>query len=125
VEYIIYLLFFLLGITFTKAFGFVMNVGYSVRMLKVSEITILHMLISIAEDVAFAREIKYYSAERAGLDQDSIDRIKLIDDQTMNNWKELVVKKLIQCYPHTYKSYLEYSDWSGAIQYLERVSKEK
>ena len=125
VEHLGYFLFFLLGVTFVKAFGFVTNVGYSVRMLKLCEITVLRMLVSVAEDVAFAREIKYHAAREAGVDPKSIQAIKLIDDETTKNWKETVVKKLIHSYPHSYRGYLEYDDWSGALGYLDKIRKNK
>ena len=85
-EYILYFLFFLLGVTFAKAFGFVMNVGYSIRMLKLCEIAILHMLISIVEDVAFAREIKYHAARETGVGSRALQNIRLIDDETTKNF---------------------------------------
>ena len=124
-EYILYFLFFLLGVTFAKAFGFVVNLGYSIRMLKLCEIAILHMLVSIVEDVAFAREIKYHAARETGMGSKALQNIRLIDDETTKNWKETVVKKLIHCYPHSYRGYLEYDDWSGAMKYLDRIRKNK
>ena len=124
-EYILYFLFFLLGVTFVKAFGFIVNVGYSIRILKACEVAVLHMLISVTEDVAFAREIKYHAARETGMGPKALQTIKLIDDETTKNWKETVVKKLIHCYPHSYRDYLEYDDWSGAMRYLDKVRKNK
>jgi len=124
-EYLIYFLFFVLGVTFTKAFGFLVSVGYSMRVIKIAESSTLRMLVSIAHDVSFAREIKYHAAKEAGIDDQAITRVKLIDDETIKNWKEMVVKRLIQCYPHSYRRHVEYSNWSEAMKYLDRVAKNK
>ena len=123
--YIIYFLFFVLGVTFTKAFSFFLHVGYSMLMLKGAELTSLRMIVGLTEDIAFMRELKYATLIKAGATPEAMTNIKIIDDHTLKNWKEGVIKKIIQAYPHSYRSQVAYNDWSGALKYLDIVSKEK
>jgi len=125
VEYLNYFLFFMLGVTFVKAFGFFVSVGLSLRIIKVAEASTLRMLVSITQDVSFAREIKYHAASEAGVSEGALARVKLIDEETIKNWKEMVIKRLIQCYPHSYRGYVEYSNWSEAMKYLDRLARKK
>ena len=123
--YTIYFLFFVLGATFTKAFSFFLNMGYSVLILKGAELTALKMIVGLTEDIAFMRELKYATLIKAGATDDALINIKIMDDHTLKNWKEGVIKKIIQAYPHSYRSQVPYNDWSGALKHLDKVSKKK
>ena len=124
-EYIIYFLLFMLGVTFTKAFGFITNFGYSYAIMKVAEHSTLRMLVSLSEDVSFIRELKYLTMSRAGASEDNIEMIKLLDAQTMNNWKDSVIKKMIHAYPDSYRETISYDSWEGALKYLGKVAKKR
>ena len=99
--YIIYFLCFLLGVTFTKAFTFLTNVGISLLILKGAEITALKIVVGISEDMAFMRQLKYMTMLKAGATEDSMITIKSIDEHTLKNWQDSVIKKIIQAYPNS------------------------
>tara|TARA_R100000908_G_C3688869_1_gene104150 strand:- start:225 stop:608 length:384 start_codon:yes stop_codon:yes gene_type:complete len=122
---ITYFLFFLLGVATVKAFSFLFNVGCSMLILKGAEITALRIIVVLAEDVAFMREVKYMNLEKAGATPSQIEIVKTIDDQTLRNWKESVINKIIHAYPHSYRDRLAYNDWKGALKYLDRLAKQK
>ena len=98
--YITYFLFFLLGVTFTKAFVFLTNIGLSVLILKGAEITALKIVVGVTEDMAFMRELKYVTLIKSGASEESLAMVKAIDDQTLKNWQESVIKKIIQTKRH-------------------------
>ena len=52
-------------------------------------------------------------------------RTWIANDQTLRNWKESVINKIIHAYPHSYRDRLAYNDWKGALKYLDRLAKEK
>ena len=123
--YITYFLFFLLGVSFTKAFTFLTNVGISRLMLKGAEITALKIVVGISEDMAFMRQLKYMTMLKAGATEDSMTTIKAIDEHTLKNWQDSVIKKIIQAYPNSYKDQVTYGTWEEALQYLDKLPKKK
>jgi len=123
--YIIYFLFFVLVVSTVKAFDFLFNVGCSVLILKAAELTALNIIVTLAEDVSFMREIKYMNLKKAGSKESEIQIVKMIDDQTLQNWKDSVIKKIINAYPHSYRERLAYQDWKGALKYLDYLAKNK
>lgn len=123
--YITYFLFFLLGVTFTKAFTFVTNVGLSVLILKGAEITALKIVVGVTEDIAFMRQLKYITMMKAGATEESLATIKAIDEHTLKNWQESVIKKIIQNYPNSYRDQVAYGTWEEALSYLDTLPKEK
>tara|TARA_R110002012_G_scaffold76935_1_gene194567 strand:+ start:318 stop:707 length:390 start_codon:yes stop_codon:yes gene_type:complete len=123
--YIIYFLFFVLGVSTVKTFDFLFNLGCSVLILKGAELTALNIIVTLAEDVSFMREIKYANLKRAGSSDSEVEIIKLVDDQTLQNWKDSVIKKIITAYPHSYRERLAYQDWKGALKYLDYLAKNK
>jgi len=122
-EYFIWFLFFVLGVTFTKTFTFLTTVGYSLQILKGCETIALRLASDAAEDVEFIHEVKYKSMRDIGLDDRQIEISKVLDNQVLKAWKDLVIKKIISSYPDSYRSSLLYSDWAGAKKYMREVSK--
>tara|TARA_R110002012_G_scaffold312447_1_gene523193 strand:- start:2170 stop:2571 length:402 start_codon:yes stop_codon:yes gene_type:complete len=122
-EYIIWFLFFALGFSFSKAFGFLTAVGYSLNILKGSEIIALRMVSKVSDDVESLRDIKYHMLREAGESDRKIELSKTIDERRMQNWKDLVVKCILNNYPNSYKESVEYRDWAGAMRYLKLLSK--
>tara|TARA_R110000787_G_scaffold19486_2_gene58387 strand:- start:342 stop:635 length:294 start_codon:yes stop_codon:yes gene_type:complete len=94
-------------------------------ILKGAEITALKIIVTLAEDVSFMREIKYMNLEKSGASPSQIEIVKVIDDQTLQNWKDSVINKIIHAYPHSYRDRLAYQDWKGALKYLDHLAKNK
>jgi len=124
-DYLVYLICFLAGILFAKVFRFFLNVGYSVTVFKAAEATSLKMLAALTEDIAFIRELKHHSMAQVGMSEDDILLIKVIDQQTLKNWKDAVIKKIINSYPHSYRNSIPYDDWKGALEHLDKLNKKK
>ena len=122
-EYLLWFLIFLLGITFEKAFGFLTAVGYSLQILKGSEIISLRMVSKISNDVEFLRDIKYQTLKESGVTEREVRLTKAIDEQIMESWRELVIKNIITSFPDSYRASLNYQDWSGADRYLKSLPK--
>jgi len=98
-------------------------VGYTLQILKGSEIISLRMVSKISDDVEFLREVKYQTLKDAGVSEGKIEVTKAVDDQIMKSWKELVIKNIITSFPDSYKGNLEYQDWLGADRYLKSLPK--
>jgi len=122
-EYLLWFLFFLLGITFEKAFGFLTAVGYSLQILKGSEIISLRMVSKISNDVEFLTGIKYQVLKESGVSEGKLEVAKTVDEQIMKSWRELVVRNIITSFPDSYRANLNYQDWSGADKYLKSLPK--
>ena len=122
-EFYIWFLFFLLGVSFNKAFGFLTVVGYSLQILKGSEIISLRMVHKISEDVEFLRGVKYQTLKDTGVSERKVELTKTVDDRIMKKWKELVIRNIINSFPDSYRGSLDYQDWSGADKYLKSLPK--
>ena len=123
--YITYFLFFLLGVTFTKAFTFLTNIGLSILILKSAELTALRVMVGITEDLAFARQLKYMYLTKTGVSAEAMVTVKVIDEQTLKNWQESVIKKIIQAYPNSYRDQVSYGTWEEALRYLDKLNRAK
>ena len=121
-EYFTWFLFFALGFTFAKAFSFLTNFGYSLQLLKGSETITLRLAMDAVKDVEFIQDLKYQNMKDLGLDDGQIEIIKVIDNKILKSWKQIVIKKIVNSYPDSYKSNLLYNDWAGAEKYMEKVS---
>ena len=124
-DYLAYIFCFVLGILTAKSIRFFVNMGQAIAVFKAVEVTILKMVIMLSEDLAFMEEIKYFTMKRSGMTDEECLVVKVIDGQTLKNWKESVIRKMISAYPRSYRSLIEYDDWAGAMAYLDTLPKKK
>lgn len=75
--------------------------------------------------MAFMRQLKYMTMLKTGATEDSMSTIKAIDEHTLKNWQDSVIKKIIQAYPNSYRDQVTYGTWKEALQYLDKLNKEK
>tara|TARA_R100000008_G_C3527185_1_gene137216 strand:+ start:179 stop:556 length:378 start_codon:yes stop_codon:yes gene_type:complete len=109
-------LWILTGIIISSIFGRLFLLGNRIKIYKQLEADILAMIVSLEEDVAYMRTLKYLHMEQFGVDENMQKITKNMDEHATGMWKDSIIKKLISMYPPALRSTIEYYDWSTAIE---------
>ena len=97
--------------------------GYYQMLVFVQAVTIqcLKLMGTLAEDVAFAKSLKYRALNESGFTEEEIKRFKEVDTRAFTNWKVTTLVKFITCYPKPYRKMLGFYDWDGAMKSLNDI----
>ena len=87
--------------------------------------SVLRLLGSVVEDLAFARELKYKTMRESGLQEDQIENVKTIDAQLTTSWKRDLINRFLNSYPRRYYNLIQFSDWDEAMARLTELYKKK
>ena len=87
--------------------------------------SVLKLLGSVVEDLAFARELKYKTMRESGLQEDQIEKVKNIDSQLTTSWKRDLINRFLNSYPKRYYHLIQFSDWDEAMAPLTDLYKKK
>ncbi len=79
----------------------------------------LYISLQITEDVSFIRAIKVKEMRDLGVNDKTIAHSLTIFDKTMDNWKDMCVRKILTCYPMIARGQLKFDDWDSAMKYLQ------
>ena len=103
----------------------IMTYGHLAHAVKSVNEQILKMLGTLASDIALIRGIKYKHLSDAGLDEEEVDKIKMVDDRTFTLWKTMCMANMFTHCPKIYRHTMKYSDWEGAMDELEKIYKKE
>ena len=81
------------------------------------------LLISVSQDVAFIKSLKYETMEDMKVPEEQIELVKKLDDETFKAWKEITFLKIVQIYPKQYVELLNDYDWSKVTQSVDNLYK--
>ena len=79
----------------------------------------LFISLQISEDVSFIRAIKTKELHDLGVNEKTIKHSMTIFDKTMNDWKDMCVRKILVSYPMIARGQLKFDDCDSAIKYLQ------
>jgi len=82
---------------------------------------ILKLLGCVAEDVAFAKALKFRALENSDFTEEQIDSIKEVDEMAFVNWKGTTIIKMIEVYPKQLRHLLPFYDWDSAMKALTDI----
>ena len=116
---------FLLGVFTYRTLTALLAYGHLTNMVSQTNEQILTILGLVAEDLSFAREVKYSNLHQSGLEESEIASIRQIDDRTFLLWRSAVIGNVRNNFPKNYRFLLKYEDWDGAMRELNRVYKSK
>ena len=114
---------FFAGAICTQLFSKLLAIAHVTILLREVTSQILKLIGSTAEDVAFVKAMKFQALRDAGIDEEHMDKVKKIDEQTFNNWKTSIITKLIVNYPRNLRHTLKFYDWEGAMKVLDDIYK--
>ena len=84
---------------------------------------LLKMLGTVAEDIAFIRNMKYVTLSETSLEKEQINKIKILDDRSFHTWRSTCIAKMLIHCPKIYRHTIKYSDWDEAMKELEKIYK--
>ena len=116
---------FFAGAISSQLFSKLLAISHIAVLLKDATNQILKLIGSTAEDVAFIKAMKFQALYDAGVEEEQIEKIKKVDEQTFNNWKASMITKLIVGYPRHHRHMLGFYDWDGAMKVLNNVYKQE
>lgn len=112
-----------IGATISIFLSYALGFGLSALMFKEAEYMCLQLLALSVEDAAFLKSVKQGFIKQMDYPK-NIVKITINDDEfNMDRWKKESIKRLMDRYPPTYKRIVEYYDWNGAMQFLEKERK--
>jgi|TARA_R110000796_G_scaffold235229_1_gene354201 hypothetical protein len=101
----------------------VMDIGHSYKFVKKTTDQMVMLLISVSQDVAFIKSLKYETMEDMKVPEEQIELVKKLDDETFKAWKEITFLKIVQIYPKQYVKLLNGYDWSKVTQSVDNLYK--
>jgi len=81
------------------------------------------LLISVSQDVAFIKKIKYETMEGMNIPEEQVDLVKKIDENTFKSWRDISYLKMAQVYPKNYKVILNQYDWTKITKSVDELYK--
>lgn len=82
---------------------------------------ILKLLGCVAEDVAFAKALKFKALEESDFTEEQIQSVKQVDEMAFINWKAMTIIKIVDTYPKQMKHLLPFYDWDSAMKALTDI----
>ena len=116
-------LWFLAGAVTAQVISKLLGISHALVLIKEITKQILKLVGSTAEDVAFIKTMKFKSLHEAGMEEEQIERIRKVDEETFKNWKASMIIKLIVHCPREFRHVLGFHDWDGAMKVLDDVYK--
>jgi len=117
--YIVGIICFAFGYFAHKTISSMMSLGRTMIFCKQMILDCLYISLQITEDVSFIRAIKVKEMRDLGVNDKTIAHSLTIFDKTMDNWKDMCVRKILTCYPMIARGQLKFDDWDSAMKYLQ------
>ena len=100
-----------------------MDVGSSYNFVKDTTDQVVLLLISVVQDTAFIKKMKYETMETMDIDPEQIKLLKKIDEETFNAWRDMAFMKMMQVYPKQYKKILTQYNWDKITKSVDELYK--
>ena len=101
----------------------IMGYGQLVSFTAETGMYVLRLCVEMLHDVSFMQSLKYKQLQDSGVEEEKIELIKSIDEETICNWKHSVILKFKQTLPKSVHGAFTFSDWDGAMKMLNQWSK--
>ncbi len=92
-------------------------------MFKEIELQCLRLLIVSYEDYVYLREKKTMMMHKMGIEENEIKLVRNVDEINIESWKRTSINKFLLSMPPRFKRHVEYRDWRGAMNYLNKFIK--
>jgi hypothetical protein len=112
---------FLLGVFASRVGTRLFEISAAARIVQSTVYRCLLLCAKIHEDVEFLGEVKHKYMREAGMTPAQISDFRTVDRQTLNNWKESIVQRMILTAPPTFSFMIRFTNWREAMQQLEHM----
>jgi len=120
----LYLFFaFVCGILFNVFWGYVLGLGYGIRVFQNTMADCILMMAKNVQSVYEINQLKYMALDIMDRDEKYIEFQKKIDEREATSLKNTVIRNLINSVPSRFNSVLQFHDWDSAMGYLDEIYK--
>lgn len=116
---------FFIGIFSYRIISRIFMYGHMAIHVKAVGLQSLELLGKVVQDFAFVKELKYNSMRKANISEEEIKKYKILDNHSLDNWKQATISNYIHTYPPLYRSSLKFKNWKEAMLFLGEEHKKR
>tara|TARA_R110000824_G_scaffold282955_4_gene471234 strand:+ start:1165 stop:1551 length:387 start_codon:yes stop_codon:yes gene_type:complete len=116
-----YALWFFFGALLHKFLALALRLGHNLIIFEKTTDSILSILDAVSRDVEKASEIKRRFLRDTDIPDKIINNIEETDKKLLNEWKSVIISKMIACTPRSYYKYIKYTSWDEAMPRVEKL----
>ena len=124
-EFTNYFIMFMIGFVSHMVWAYVLNLGYSIVMVKELTDDILRLVAKSAQTTYHIYELKYIFLKEAGKTEEQIEYERKIDEIQLKSVQDTIIRNIMTNYPPKYIHLLRFNDWDSAMKYLTEVIKKR
>ena len=124
-EFTNYFIMFMIGFVSHMVWAYVLNLGYSVVMVKELTDDILKLIAKSAQTTYHVYELKYLFLKEAGKSEEQIEYERKLDQIQLKSVQDTIIRNVLTNYPPKYTHLLKFDDWDSAMEHLSEVIKKR
>ena len=124
-EFTNYFIMFMIGFVSHMVWAYVLNLGYSIVMVKELTDDILRLVAKSAQTTYHIYELKYIFLKEAGKTEEQIEYERKIDEIQLKSVQDTIIRNIMTNYPPKYIHLLRFNDWDSAMKHLTEVIKKR
>jgi len=110
---------FVVGIISYRIVTTALEHGHMYNLLAEVKDDMLKLLVVLAEDMEYIRQLKYKYLRDASIPVDEIEKIKEVDTRVYRTWKEAIIARMICSWPKLYRRCLKFHNWDTAVRSIK------
>ena len=118
-------LWFFIGIFVHKIWAVLFGYGRVAMFAQDVILYSLRLLVSLTEDVAYIRQLKYLQMKESGSTDKDVELARKIDEKTFDNWKGSIIYKFQNTYPRQLQGLVNFKTWTEALELLAKELKKR
>ena len=97
----------------SRMFGLILSLNIYHEVL----LTVLSLVKYTDNNIQSALEAHYEVMEKSKIDQEEIEKRKIVDRALLEGWKQLVIDTIVKTCPKALRGSLRFSNWEQAMTY--------
>jgi len=114
---------FLVGFVCCALFSYVMALGHSINLLKLTQRQCAALFLVSEQGLQEILFLKYLAMEESGRSEQNVTAQKYIDQMSIGSVKKTIMRNFVNEYPESYKHALEYTNWEEMEKYVNETLK--
>jgi hypothetical protein len=109
-----YALWFFLGAFVHKLLSYAQSLGHNLIIFENTTDSILSIMDAVSEDVQRAAEMKHKYIRGTEIPEKIIKNIEESDKNFLNDWRSVIINKMLAHTPQAFYRYVKYTTWEEA-----------
>jgi hypothetical protein len=116
----LYLIVFVFGYLTHKTFYFLRSAKISIGLIRVSQLVSIAVLAKSMENFYYSHTSRLQHMKEHDESEKTIKDITRSFNMEITNYKEKVIKEVLDLHPNFYNPIIEFDNWKSAMKYLEK-----